>query len=336
MPDRPPARTAADLLGAAVVVRLALAVPFRGLTSREVVLLPGEAGWGEWAPFPDSTPSAVRSWWRAAREAALVGWPAPRRDRVPVNATVPAVPADQVAGVLARFPGTTTAKVKVAQVGQTPADDLDRLAATRDRLGSGGRIRVDVNAAWDLDTAVRLLPAYERAAGGLEYVEQPCRSLDELAALRRRTDVRVAVDESVRAAADPERVVREQAADVVVVKVPHLGGVRAGLAVAERVGLPVVVSSALDSSVGLAAGVALAAALPDLPFACGLGTAALLAEDFTDDPLLPVHGAVPVRPVRVSADRLAVLAAGPHETMGWRQRLAVVAGDVAAGAGGEP
>lgn len=336
MPDHPPARTAADLVGAAVVVRLRLAVPFRGLTSREVVLLPGAAGWGEWAPFPDSSPAAVRSWWRAAREAALLGWPAPRRERVPVNATVPAVPADQVAGVLARFPGAGTAKVKVAQAGQTPADDLDRLAATRDLLGPSGRIRIDVNAAWDLDTAGRLLPAYARAAGGLEYAEQPCRTLDELAVLRRRVDVRVAVDESVRAAADPAHVVRAEAADVAVVKVPHVGGVRAGLALAERVGLPVVVSSALDSSVGLAAGVALAAALPDLPFACGLGTAALLAEDVTDDPLLPVDGAVPVRPVQVSADRLAVLAADPRETMGWRERLAVVAGDVASGAGGAP
>ena len=138
--------------------------------------------------------------------------------------------------------------------------------------------------------------------------------------------MRVAVDESVRGAADPERVARVEAADVVVVKVPHLGGVRAGLVLAERVGLPVVVSSALDTSVGLAAGVALAAALPDLPFACGLGTAALLAEDVTDDPLLPVDGTVPVRPVRVSADRLAALAADPRETMEWRRQLAVVAG----------
>jgi O-succinylbenzoate synthase len=317
-----PPTTAADLLGSAVAVRLPLRVPFRGLVAREVMLLPGPAGWAEFSPFAEYSAATCRPWWLSAREAALDGWPPPVRERVPVNATVPAVAADEVAGVLALWSGATTAKVKVADAGGSVADDLDRLAAVRDSLGPGGRVRIDVNGAWDLGTAVRLLPAYDRAADGLEYAEQPCAAVDDLAALRRRVDVPVAADESVRLTADPEAVARLGAADVVVLKVAPLGGVRAALQVAERLGLPVVVSSALDSSVGLAAGVALAAALPDLPYACGLGTAALLAADVTDEPLLPHEGTVPVRPVEVSAERLAALALDREQSRAWRSRLA--------------
>jgi o-succinylbenzoate synthase len=324
VPPAPPARTAADLLAAARVVRLALREPFRGVVGRELMLLPGPVGWGEFGPFVEYDTHAAVPWWQAAREAAVEGWPVPCRDRVPVNATVPAVPAAEVAGVLARFPGCTTAKVKVAQPGQPPAEDLDRLAATRDALGHSGHIRIDVNTGWDLDTALRLLPAYDRVAGGLQYAEQPCPSLADLATLRRRLDIPIAADESVRLAPDPLEVVRAEAADVVVVKVAPLGGVRPALRLAEQLGLPVVVSSAVDSSIGLAAGVALAATLPDLPYACGLGTAALLAQDVTDDPLLPVAGTVEVRPVTVSDARLAACAVPPERTEWWRRRLAGV------------
>jgi O-succinylbenzoate synthase len=330
VPVPPPARSPADLLASSVPVALPLRVPFRGLTRREVVLVRGPAGWGEFAPFTEYDDAASRPWWRAAHEAAVRGWPPPVRDRVPVNATVPAVPAADVAGVLALWPGVRTAKVKVAAVGQQPGDDVERLAAVRDALGAHGRVRIDVNGAWDLAQALRLLPVYARAAGGLEYAEQPCADVADLAALRRRLDVPVAADESVRLAADPTHVVRAHAADVVVLKAAPLGGVRAGLALAERVGLPVVVSSALDSSVGLAAGVALAAALPQLPYACGLGTAALLAQDVTDDPLLAVDGAVPVRAVSVAPERLARLALPAPQAAAWRRRLAgAMAGEVA-------
>jgi O-succinylbenzoate synthase len=326
VPVPPAARSRADLLACSVAVGLPLRVPFRGLTRRDVLLLPGAAGWGEFGPFAEYDADTSRPWWLAAHEAAVMGWPSAVRRSIPINATVPAVPADQVGAVLALWPGVQTAKVKVAAQGQQPADDLERLAAVRDVLGRHGRVRIDVNAAWDLDTALALLPRYERAAGGLEYVEQPCAEVADLAALRRRLDVPVAADESVRLAADPTHVARAHAADVVVLKAAPLGGVRAGLALAERVALPVVVSSALDSSVGLAAGVALAAALPELPYACGLGTAALLADDVSDDPLLPVDGAVEVRAVSVSPARLARLALpGPHATA-WRRRLAAAMG----------
>lgn len=304
---------------AVAVVSLPLRRRFRGLTSRETVLLHGPAGWGEFAAFPEYSDDVALAWYASAIEAAVHGWPAPVRTRVPVNATVPAVDAADVEAVLSTFPGCTTAKVKVAEPGQDEDDDLARLEAVRDALGPHGRVRIDVNGAWDVDRACSAIPRYDRAAGGLEYVEQPCRDLDELARVRRVLDIPIAADESVRLAAEPARA--GQAADVVVVKVAPLGGVKACLELAERVQRPVVVSSALESSVGLAAGVALAAALPELPYACGLGTAALLAGDVTGDPLLPVDGHVAVRAVTPDPDRLRIHAASATRTAWWSERL---------------
>ncbi len=292
---------------------------FRGIDVRDGVLVRGPAGWGEFSPFWDYGVAESRRWWAAAAEAALDGWPAPVRDSVPVNVTVPAVDADRAHAVVAAS-GCRTAKVKVAEPGQTAADDLARVEAVRDALGPSGAVRVDANAAWDVDTAVARIRQLDRV--GLEYVEQPCPTLDELRALRRRVDVRVAADEVVRRAGDPLAVDLREACDVVVLKVQPLGGVRAALRVAEAHGLPCVVSSALESSVGIAAGVALAAALPELPFACGLATVALLAGDVTGEPLLPVDGALPVR--TVVPDRLADAAAPGDVGARWGERLTAV------------
>jgi O-succinylbenzoate synthase len=214
--------------------------------------------------------------------------------------------------------------VKVAAAGQSPAEDEERLRAVRDELGPGGRIRVDANGAWDVEAATGLLPRYDRAAGGLEYAEQPCRTIEELAAVRRKLDIPIAADESIRRADDPLRVAEGQAADIAVLKVQPLGGVRECLRIAERIGLPVVVSSALETSVGIAAGVALAAALPELPYACGLATVSLLAHDVVDDPLVAVDGAIPVRrPVPSEATLAAVRADEPTSTW-WTDRIARV------------
>jgi O-succinylbenzoate synthase len=290
---------------------------FRGIDVRDGVLVRGPAGWGEFSPFWDYGVAESRRWWDSAAEAALVGWPPPVRESVPVNVTVPAVDAERAHAIVTAS-GCRTAKVKVAEPGQTPADDLARVEAVRDALGPSGAVRVDANAAWDVDTAVARIRQLDRV--GLEYVEQPCPTLDELRALRRRVDVRVAADEVVRRAGDPLAVDLREACDVVVLKVQPLGGVRAALRVAEAHGLPCVVSSALESSVGIAAGVALAAALPELPFACGLATVALLAGDVTGEPLLPVDGALPVR--AVVPDRLP---AAPDDVAArWADRLAAV------------
>ncbi|MGJ7441009.1 o-succinylbenzoate synthase [Aquipuribacter sp. MA13-6] len=310
------------------VVSLPLRTRFRGVGVREVLLVDGPAGWGEFAPFVEYDDHESARWLAACLEAAHHGWPAPLRATVEVNATVPAVAAADVAAVLARFPGCTTAKVKVAERGQTLADDLDRVAAVRAVLGADAAIRVDANGAWDLDQAVDALTAL--AAYRLDYAEQPVAEVADLARLRVRLaaaglDVPVAADESVRRAEDPFAVALAGAADVVVVKVAPLGGVRRLLEVAEvlqaRHGVGLTVSSALDSSVGLAAGVAAAAALPGAPRAAGLGTAALLAADVTTAPLLPVDGQVRVGPVVPDPDLLARHAVPPPRQQWWRERL---------------
>ena len=301
------------------VYRVPLRTRFRGIDVRDGVLVRGPAGWGEFSPFWDYDDAESRRWWASAVESAVEGWPAPVRFSIPVNVTVPAVGAEQAHAIVSAS-GCRTAKVKVAEPGQSPADDLARVEAVRDALGPAGAIRVDANAAWDVDTAVARIAELDRV--GLEYVEQPCATLEELAALRRRIDVRIAADEVVRRSADPLRVDLREACDVVVLKAQPLGGVRAALRVAEAHGLPCVVSSALESSVGIAAGVALAAALPELPFACGLATVALFTDDVTSAPLLPVDGALAV--TRPEPDRLDAVAADAVTDARWRARLDAV------------
>lgn len=311
-----------DVLATVRVVALPMVTRFRGITMREAALFEGPEGWTEFAPFPEYGDDEAASWLAAALEYGWSASPHARRDRIPVNATVPAVHPDEVPGVLARFPGCRTAKVKVAQRGTRLAEDVDRVRAVRRALGAEGRIRIDANAAWNLDEAEHALRAL--SPFDLEYVEQPCAGLEETAELRRRTAdlaIPVAVDELVRRSGEPLAAVRAGAADLMIVKAAPLGGIRPALALAEEAGLPVVVSSALDTSVGLAMGAALAAALPELPFDCGLGTAALLAADVTAAPLLPVDGAVEVRRVQPEAALLDRYATGGDRYDWWRDRI---------------
>ncbi|MEV4598724.1 o-succinylbenzoate synthase [Amycolatopsis sp. NPDC049253] len=293
---------------------------FRDITVREGVLLEGPAGWGEFCPFADYSDAESVPWLVSALEASEQGWPAAVRERVEVNTTVPVVPPDR-AHALVRASGCRTAKVKVADKRATLADDCARLEAVRDALGPAGAIRVDANTAWDVDTAVTALAALDKAAGGLEYAEQPCRTIDELAAVRRRVSVRIAADESIRRAEDPLKVAVAGAADIAVLKVAPLGGVRRALEVAEACGLPCVVSSAVETSVGLAAGLALAGALPQLDFACGLGTMSLLNGDVSTTSLSPVDGYLPVLPQAPAPDRFTEFAAAPDVTEAWLARL---------------
>ncbi|SDP71731.1 O-succinylbenzoate synthase [Pedococcus dokdonensis] len=313
-----------ELLARMRVVAIPMRVRFRGVTVREAALLRGPSGWAEFAPFLEYEPVEASRWLAAAIEAGWGRWPEPVRTSVPVNATVPAVAAPDVAAVLARFDGATTAKVKVAERGQSLADDVDRVAAVREVMGPGGRIRVDANGGWSVQEATDALRRL--AAYGLEYAEQPCAQVSELRALRvalarNGIDVPVAADESIRKADDPLRVAREEAADLVVVKVAPLGGVARALEVVADCGLPAVVSSALDTSVGMAAGVALAAALPELPHACGLGTVALLEGDVTAAPLLPRDGALQVGRVEADEELLSRWAAPADRVEWWAERV---------------
>jgi O-succinylbenzoate synthase len=305
-----------DLLESLHVVALPMRVRFRGITTREVALIEGPAGWGEFGAFVEYGPAEASAWLASGIEGAYRQPPPVQRERIPINATVPAVAAAQVSEVLARFPGARTAKVKVAEPGQTLADDVDRVDAVRDLVPT---VRVDANGGWTVEQAVRAAAALT-ADGPLEYLEQPCATVDELAALRRRIDVPIAADESIRKADDPLAVVRAGAADVAVLKVAPLGGVSALLDIAAQIDIPVVISSALDSAVGIAAGLTAAATLPQLRHACGLGTGRLFVEDVAPA-AIPVDGYLAVGPVTPDPARLHALAAPPERRRWWIDRV---------------
>ncbi|MGV0111570.1 o-succinylbenzoate synthase [Arthrobacter sp. CP30] len=313
-----------DLLSSARVVSIPMRVKFRGVLHREALLLRGPAGWGEFCPFLEYDDAESAPWLASAVEAAWAGFPPSVRDSVPVNATVPAVGPEAVEGVLARFGPVGAVKVKVAERGQDLRDDVARVAEVRRLLPDAG-IKVDANGGWEVAEALMALDAL--APSGLQYVEQPVADIPGLRAVRlelrrRGSGILVAADESVRRQEDPLLVAREDAADVLVVKAAPLGGVRRALDIIRRAGLPAVVSSALDTSVGIGSGVALAAALPDLPFACGLATVSLMEGDVTDASLVPEGGHLPVRDVDVREERLLRFAADGDRRSWWLERLA--------------
>ncbi|GAB6856670.1 o-succinylbenzoate synthase [Microbacterium xylanilyticum] len=310
----------AEILDTARVVALPMHTRFRDVDVRQALLFEGPEGWAEFSPFVEYGDAEAATWLAAAIADAWHPRPAALRDRIPVNATVPAVPADQVPAVLARFDGCRTAKVKVAEAGQALADDVARVRAVRAEMGPEGRIRVDANAGWNVDEAERAIHAL--APFDLEYVEQPCASIAELAELRERTaylDIPIAADESVRKATDPLAVARAGAADLLVIKAQPLGGIRRALEIVADAGLPAVVSSALDTAVGLSLGAALAAALPTLDYDCGLGTASLFADDVAD--ARPRDGAVSAARVTPDPAALERLQASTERRDWWIDRL---------------
>lgn len=315
---------------AARIYAVPLRTRFRDITVREGILIEGPAGWSEFCPFLEYGDLESACWLATAVEQCTQGWPKPVRDRVPINCIVPAVGERRAREIVAGS-GCHTAKVKVADHPESLLEDLARVEAVRDALGPGGAIRVDANGVWDVETAVDHIRQLDKAAGGLEYVEQPCGTIDELAAVRRQVGVRIAADESIRRADDPLRVAVAGAADVAVIKCTPLGGVRRSLRIAEAAGLPCVVSSALETSVGLAAQVALAGALPELDFACGLGTLSLLDGDVVADAasLRPVDGYLLVPRTPPTPD-IALLdtyqLTDPRQAAWWRNRLARVRG----------
>ncbi|MEV4736098.1 MULTISPECIES: o-succinylbenzoate synthase [unclassified Microbacterium] len=310
----------ADLLDSARVVSLPMHTRFRGVDHREALLFEGPEGWAEFSPFLEYEDAEASSWLAAAIDFAWRPQPAPVRDQVRVNATVPAVEAARVAEVLARFAGCRTAKVKVAEPGHSLADDVARVRAVREAMGPEGRIRVDANGLWNVDEAEHAVHAL--AEFDLEYVEQPCASVEELAELRTRVKymgIPIAADESVRKSDDPLAVARAKAADLLVIKAQPLGGVTHALQIVTAAGLPVVVSSALDTAIGLSQGAALAAALPALDFDCGLGTASLFLDDVADR--RPVDGAIAAARAVPDASALDRLAAAPDRRGWWLERL---------------
>lgn len=316
------------LLSATRIVAIGTRTRFRGVSVREAAIIEGPHGWTEFSPFPEYGDAESASWLAAALEYGWREAPTPLRDRIDVNATVPAVPADEVAAILQRFPGCRTAKVKVAERGQTLADDVARVWATRAAMGDDARVRIDANAGWSIDeaeTALRALAPFD-----LDYAEQPVAEVAGLAEVRSRLAhgpdrlvVRIAADESVRRAEDPLAVARAGAADLLIVKAQPLGGIRRAIDLIAEAGLPVVISSALDTSIGISMGARLAAALPDgvLDGACGLGTVALLAGDVLESSLVPEDGSIPVGRVTPSPRLLTEFAASAERDLWWRERI---------------
>jgi O-succinylbenzoate synthase len=298
-----------------------------GVHVREGVLIEGPQGWGEFSPPADCDDREAARWLTAAIETGTVGWPDPVRGRVPIAVTVPAVdPAS--AHDIAATSGCHSADVAVADHRGALDEDIARLEAVRDALGANGSIRCVAGGRWDVDTAVSAIPALAKAAGGLQFVEQPCRSFEELASVRRRVDVPIATNVPIQPGDSP-RASLVDAADVAVLRCGPLGGVRRALVVAEACELPCVVASSLETTIGLSAGLALAGVLPELRFACGLGTRSLLAGDLVAGPrsLVPVDGHLPVAPMPPAPDPdlLEQYAMTGHDKVAWwRERLRAV------------
>lgn len=308
--------TVDEILERSHVVALPMAVRFRGITTREALLIHGPLGWGEFSPFVEYEPSEASHWLRAGIEAAFEGLPAVDGE-VEVNGTVPAVGPEEVEAVLERFPGVSTFKVKVAEKGQALLDDVTRVAAVR-RLRPEAAIRVDANGGWSVAEAVEA----ERqltAVGPLEYIEQPCKTVEELAEVRARVATPIAADESIRRAADPYKVVALGAAQVGVVKQAPLGGVRRTVALARQLNLELTVASALDTAVGINAG--LVAAKLTGSRAAGLATQRLFVEDIAEERVLS-NGTLSTAPLIPDPERLYGLRAPADRREWWYQRVA--------------
>ena len=296
---------------------------FRGLLEREVLLFQGACGWSEWSPFLEYPDEEAAVWLAAALDFANSPHDDMVRNSIGVNATLPAVAPAEVGGVLSAFGEFKTVKIKVAEAGQKMADDLARIREVRG-LYPDVRIRLDANGGYSVANAMQLGHRLAHAGIQLDYFEQPVASVEELAKLRPTLNglgIRVAADESIRKASDPMAVVRAQAADIIVVKAAPLGGITRALEICAEAGLPAVISSALETSVGISMGLHLAAKLPLLDFDCGLATVALLANDVCTDSLLPVSGEIKVRRVTPSPERLSLLAANYERSSWWLDRL---------------
>jgi O-succinylbenzoate synthase len=312
-----------EVLATVRVVAIPLHTRFRGQTVRELAVFEGPQGWTEFCPFAEYADAEAASWLRGAIEFGWVELPPMLRAEIMVNATLPAVAPADVARVLAHYDGCRTVKVKVAEPGQTIDDDVARVREARAVLGAEGRIRIDANAGWNVDEAEHAI--HRLCEFDLEYVEQPCASVEELAEIRGRVaymGIPIAADESVRKATDPLAVARAGAADIVIVKAQPLGGVRRALEIVREAGLPAVVSSALESSIGIAMGAHLAAALPELDYDCGLATVDLFTGDVTRDSLVPHGGRIPVKRPEVDPTLLDRYRASPDRNDWWRARIA--------------
>ena len=316
-----------DVWERAHVVQLPMNIRFRGIMQREAMLIDGPHGWSEWGAFLEYGPAESAMWLASAFEMGWVGPPALSREWVPVNGTIPACDPARVPELLDRYSGISTVKVKVAEKGQNLDDDCARVRAVREARPDIN-IRVDANGGWTVAEAHEAVRRFLHD-GPLDYVEQPCPHLEDLADLRKvladeGLSARIAADESIRKASDPYRAIRMGAIDVAVVKAAPLGGPRNVIAVAEEArkhGVAVTVSSAIDSVVGMYAGLCAASAVDSQP--AGLATGALMAGDVGDRRPI-VDGMMAVELRTPDPDALARYRAPEDRVQWWKERLAAV------------
>jgi O-succinylbenzoate synthase len=304
-----------DLLTTLRVVTLPTRTNFRGVTYREVALMHGPHGWGEFSPFLEYDDNECAPWLASAIEAATVARPARFRDAIAVNGTIPEINDQKVLeDLVTRYEGVKTFKVKV---GSNLSEDIARIARVR-TLAPKAAIRVDVNGLWSVDEALTNLYAYYEEIGSLEYVEQPCATIEELRELKSKIKIplRITADEVIRKAPDPFKVDLTDAADIVMLKVQPLGGIQRSLEIASYYGLPVVVSSALESAIGIEYGLELAASISDLTFDCGLATGSLLARDVAAHQI--VDGKIALGQISPNVDGLDV---SPDRLEWWKNRI---------------
>jgi O-succinylbenzoate synthase len=312
-----------DLLASARVLSVPMRVKFRGVTHREVMLFEGSHGWTEWSPFIEYEDAEAATWLRAAIEFGWNPTPALKASTIVVNATLAAVPAKDVEEQLFAFGKFHTVKIKVAEPGQTIDDDLARIRRVHE-LHPTVAIRLDANGGFDVDAAIELAKQLSIESIDLQYFEQPVKTIAELAEVRlklARIGTKVAADESVRKVSDPLAVAHANAADVLVIKAQPLGGISSALDITREANLPVTVSSALETSVGISMGLHLAAALEVETFDAGLGTVALLTEDVCDEPLIARDSKLSVQRVTPSELKLAKLTADSERVEWWHARL---------------
>ena len=298
-----------QLLETLRVIALPTKTNFRGITVREVALFKGEYGWAEFSPFLEYDDEEASHWLVSAIEAATTPRPQLFHTSVAVNGTIPALnDSDQLKAIVESFPGVKSFKVKV---GNSPAEDLARVNEIR-RLRPEVRIRIDVNGLWSVDQAEQFL----NSVGDIEYVEQPCATIEELRELKKRISVKIVGDEILRKADNPFDIELADAVDYLMLKVQPLGGIKRAHAIANHHKLPVVVSSALESAVGIKYGLELAASFDEMRFDCGLGTGSLLAKDVAQLPI--VDGKIEITEFEPQLDGLDV---APDRYEWWKNRI---------------
>ena len=311
-----------EALASLRVLALPMRTTFRSLDIRETALFKGENGWGEFAPFVEYSDQESLPWLESAIEAADKALSPALRESIPINATVPASNDEsEIEQILSWYPGVDTVKIKV---GTGIQEDLVRIAVVRKHLPKA-KIRIDVNGSWSVKDALFNISAiYEVTGDSLEYVEQPVASLDELKQLREAmsVDVKIAGDEVLRKAKDPFAISLDGAIDILMLKVSPLGGIKRAMDLASHHKLPVVISSALESAVGISYGLALAARVPNLDYACGLGTSALFKQDVSDIPI--VNGAIKATGYPIDLDRVERYELKGERLEWWRNRISRV------------